>query len=154
MTHIKTYRGDRAALKHLFALADDSERQVDAYIGLGDVLIAHDNDTILGHLQFLETGEAGVFEIKNMAVGDPWQRGGIGRRLVAAAVARCRSRHGVRLIVSTAAADVGNLRFYQRQGFRMYRVVQNAFRPETGYPEEILIDGIPLRDQVFLELAL
>ena len=36
----------------------------------------------------------------------------------------------------------------------MYRVVQNAFGPETGYPKEILIDGVPLRDQVFLELAL
>ena len=100
------------------------------------MLVAHEDDTILGHLQFLETGEAGVFEIKNMAVGDPWQRDGIGRRLVAAAISRCRSRHGVRLIVSTAAADVGNLRFYQRQGFRMYRVVQNAFGPRPAIPRK------------------
>jgi hypothetical protein len=57
------------------------------------------------------------------------------------------------LIVSTAAA-VGTLRFYQRRGFRMYRVVQDALGPSTGYPVGLLIDGIPLRDQVFLELAL
>lgn len=149
--HIETYRGDRTSLRHLFALADDSETQIASYIGLGDVLIARDGDTILGHLQFLETGEAGVFELKSMAVDITRQRNGIGGRLVAAAVARCRSRDGRRLIVSTATADVGNLRFYQRQGFRMYRVVQDAFRSETGYPEEIWIDGVPLRDQVFLE---
>lgn len=152
--HIETFRGDRSALRHLFALADDSEIQIAAYVGLGDVLVARDGDTVLGHLQFLETGDAGEFELKSMAVDTARQRNGIGCRLVAAAVARCRSRNGRRLIVSTAAADIGNLRFYQRQGFRLYRVVQDAFRPETGYPEEILIDGIPLRDQVFLELRL
>ena len=56
------------------------------------------------------------------------------------------------MIVSTAAA--GTLRFYQRGGFWMYRVVQDAFGPSTGYPVGLLMDGIPLRDQVFLELAL
>ena len=152
--HIEIYRGDRAALRHLFALADDSETQIAAYIGLGDVLVARDGEAILGHLQFLETGEAGVFELKSMAVDTTRQRNGIGCRLVAAAIARCRSRNGRRLIVSTATADIGNLHFYQRQGFRMYRVVQDAFRPETGYPERILIDGVPLRDQVFLEFLL
>jgi hypothetical protein len=55
------------------------------------------------------------------------------------------------LFVSTATADIGNLRFYQRQGFRMYRIVQDAFTPENGYAAGVLIDGIPLRDQVFLE---
>ena len=152
--HIKTYRGDRASLRSSFALADDSERQISAYIELGDVLVAHDGDTILGHLQFLETGKAGVFELKNMAVDTARRRAGIGGRLVAAAVSRCRTRGGRRLIVSTATADIGNLRFYQRQGFRMYRIVQDAFRPDTGYPEDIVIDGIPLRDQVFLEFWL
>jgi ribosomal protein S18 acetylase RimI-like enzyme len=152
--HIETYRGDRGALRHLFALADDSETQIAGYIGLGDVLVARDGDAILGYLQFLETGEAGEFELKSMAVDIMRQCNGIGNRLVAAAVSRCRSCNGRRLIVSTATADVGNLRFYQRQGFRMYRVVQDAFGPGTGYPAEILIDGVPLRDQVFLELAL
>ena len=68
--HIETYRGDRASLRHLFALADDSQTQIAAYIELGDVLVARDSDAILGHLQFLETGEAGVFELKDALGGD------------------------------------------------------------------------------------
>ena len=89
-----------------------------------------------------------------MAVREARQGQGVGRRLVAAAKARCQERNQNRLIVSTATADIGNLRFYQRQGFRMYRVVQDAFVAAKGYREGTLIDGIALRDQVFLELNL
>ena len=39
-----------------------------------------------------------------------------------------------RVLVATAAADIGNLRFYQRQGFRMRSVERDAFTPATGYP--------------------
>jgi len=60
----------------------------------------------------------------------------------------------VRLIlVATAAADIGNLRFYQRQGFRMRSVERDAFTPATGYPPGLLIDGIELRDRVWLDQA-
>ena len=56
-------------------------------------------------------------------------------------------------LVATAACDVGNLRFYQRLGFRMSDVVRDVFVPENGYPEEEF-DGIPLRDQVRFDLTL
>ena len=89
-----------------------------------------------------------------MAVIEARQGQGIGRALVEAAIARCRQRNARKLIVSTAAAATGNLRFYQRQGFRMHRIVRDAFGPATGYATGTLVDGIPLRDQVFLELDL
>ena len=47
-----------------------------------------------------------------------------------------------------------SLRFYQRQGFRLYQIVRDAFIPSKGYAEGVMIDGIPLRDQVWLELNL
>ena len=49
--------------------------------------------------------------------------------------------------------DVGVLRFYQRLGFRLLRVERDAFTADAGYPE-IEIDGIPLRDRVWLSLSL
>ena len=58
------------------------------------------------------------------------------------------------MVVATAAADIGNLRFYQRQGFRMRSVEPDAFTADTGYPDGIVIDGIPLRDRVWLARAL
>ena len=148
---IESFGGDRSLLSSLFALADDSPRQVASYISVGEVLVAHEDDLIAGHLQILETDEAGVFELKSMAVSESHQGRGIGRSLVDAAIVRCRRRGGHRLVVSTAAADTGNLRFYQRLGFRMYRIARDAFTPSRGYPEVKLVDGIRLRDQVFLD---
>lgn len=148
---IERYDGNREALRPLFALADDSPMQISSYIDRGEVLVARDGGRIVGHVQVIETGEGGVFELKSLAVRPARQSEGLGRALVAAAITRCRERNGRRLIVSTATADIGNLRFYQRQGFRMCRIVQDAFGPPTGYPEGLLVNGIPLRDQVVFE---
>jgi ribosomal protein S18 acetylase RimI-like enzyme len=148
---IESFSGDRKLLLSLFALADDSPRQIASYISLGEVLVAREGDLIRGHLQILETDDAGVFELKSMAVSESHQGRGIGRSLVEAAIVRCHIRGGHRIVVSAATADIGNLRFYQRLGFRMYRIVRDEFSPLRGYPEAKLVDGIPLCDQVFLE---
>jgi hypothetical protein len=46
------------------------------------------------------------------------------------------------------------LRFYQLLGFRMLRVERDAFTASAGYPHEPTIDGIPLRDRIWLSLSL
>jgi hypothetical protein len=56
--------------------------------------------------------------------------------------------------VATAAADVGNLRFYQRLGFRFSRVERDAFTEATGYAGGVHIDGIELRDRLWLDRSL
>ncbi len=59
-----------------------------------------------------------------------------------------------RLIVATGTAGIGNLRFYQRCGFRMTHVVRDVFSPSNGYPPGLEVDGIPLLDQVWFERVL
>ncbi|WUS87287.1 GNAT family N-acetyltransferase [Kribbella sp. NBC_00709] len=148
---VHSHDGDREQLRPLFREADDSEQQIDAYLGLGTVFVAEDDGEIIGHLQLIAGDEA---ELKSMAVAESRRGTGVGRALVRAAFEHCRQNAAKRLLVATAAADVGNLRFYQRQGFRMLRVERDAFVPSTGYPDEIVIDGIPLRDRVWLGLDL
>ena len=150
---VEIYQGDRAALMPLFRLAEDSETELAAYVGRGEVLVARDGG-IIGHVQIVELGKDGTREIKSMAVRQAHQRRGVGRVLVAAAVDYCRARDVHRLTVATAAADVGNLRFYQRQGFRLSSIERDAFGPWNGYREGAMIDGIPLRDRVVLDLEL
>jgi len=131
--HIDYYNNDdRNLLLPLFALADDSRAQIATYITRGEVLVARDGDPIVGHLQILKTEDASVFELKSMAVTEKRQREGIRQHLVRAAIAYCRARNSHRLTVSTATADIANLRFYQRQGFRMYKIVRDAFVPAPG----------------------
>ena len=147
---IDWHAGPRSELRGLFELAEDSGSQLDGYLELGRVLVAYEESEVIGHLQLVPTRRAGEIELKNMAVLPAQQGRGVGRVLVSEAVSRCAADGWSRLIVATAAADVGNLRFYQRVGFRLDSIERDAFTPATGYPDAITIDGIPLLDRVWL----
>jgi len=148
---IETYRGSRENLRTLFELAEDSATELDSYIHSGRVLVAVSGGEVIGHLQLTGTGDPRQAEIKNMAVREVRQGQGVGRRLIQAAVDLAAAEAVTTLLVATAAADIGNLRFYQRQGFRIRSVERDAFTPATGYPAGLRIDGIELRDRVWLD---
>jgi len=148
---VEEYVGPHRDLEWSFREADDSDQQLDSYIDLGRVWVARTSDgEIVGHLQAVARDES-RWEVVNTAVAEHVRGQGFGRALLDRAVDEARSAGVARVILATATADIGNLRFYQRCGFRMTRVVQDAFGPHTGYLEPIEIDGIPMRDQVWFE---
>jgi GNAT superfamily N-acetyltransferase len=146
--------GPRERLRHLFELAEDSAEQLDGYLLLGRVLVALEDGSPVGHLQIIESDPLVDVELKSLAVVEHRRGRGIGRALVERALAESGAAGARTMVVSTASADVGNLRFYQQLGFRMLRVERDAFTSAHGYPEGLIIDGIPLRDQVWLDQAL
>ncbi|MGH3824355.1 MAG: GNAT family N-acetyltransferase [Pseudonocardiaceae bacterium] len=148
---VELYTGSRDELRPLFEMAEDSPAQLDSYLGLGRVLVALCGGEVIGHLQLVSTPRPGEAEIKNMAVKEGHRGRGVGGRLVSAAVDLMVAESGGVLLVATAAADIGNLRFYQRCGFRMRCVERDAFTAASGYPPGICIDGIELRDRVWLD---
>ena len=151
---IERHTGPRGELRALFREAEDSVQQLDAYLDVGEVLVAIADDKVVGHLQLVQSVDADASEIKNMAV-EPALRGrGIGRLLIQAAIDLTRAEGRSALTVATAAADVGNLRFYQLAGFRIRGVEHDAISPATGYAADTMIDGIRLRDRVWLDLPL
>ena len=149
---IEWFEGSREELSDLFALADDSAAAVATHRALGRVLVARDGATVIGHLQLVAGDSEDEAEVKSLAVREDRQGAGVGRLLMEHAATACRE-HRSRLLVATAAADTRVLRFYQLLGFRLLRVERDAFTPETGYPE-VAVDGIPLRDRVWLSLTL
>jgi GNAT superfamily N-acetyltransferase len=116
------------------------------------MFVVRQADELVGQLLLTETEAAGGLELKSMALLPRLQGLGGGRQLVEAAIDYCKARGAPRLLVATAAAGVGQLRFYQRVGFRMLRIERDAFGPHNGYAEGILIDGVPLRDRVWLAM--
>ncbi|WP_221632539.1 GNAT family N-acetyltransferase [Oryzihumus leptocrescens] len=148
---VQTYDGLREDLRGLFELAEDSAAALDSYLHAGRVLVAVVGSDVVGHLQLVETDRPGQAEIMNMAVREDVQGRGVGALLVRAAVDRLAAEAGATLLVATAAADVGNVRFFQRQGFRMRSIERDAFTPTAGYPPGTRIDGIELRDRVWLD---
>jgi GNAT superfamily N-acetyltransferase len=152
---IEEYAGPHGDLIDSFREAEDSETLLDAYLDLGRVWVARAADgEVLGHLQALAEDDGATWEVKNTAVAAFARGRGIGRLMLERAVAEARAAGARRVVLATAAADVGALRFYQRCGFRMTHVVQDAFTSYEGYPDGIEVDGIPLRDQVWFERIL
>ena len=151
---VELHTGPREALRPLFELAEDSASELDAYLHAGRVLVARQGEEVIGHVQLVDTAQPGQVELKNMAVRADRQGRGTGSMLVQAAVDTAVAEGNTVIRVATAAADVGNLRFYQRQGFRVLAVERDAFGPATGYPPGVLVDGIELRDRVWLDREL
>jgi GNAT superfamily N-acetyltransferase len=142
---VELHTGSRAPLRPLFELAEDSATQLDAYIDAGRVLVALSGTEVVGHLHLVDA------EIKNMAVRQDQQGQGIGGRLVRAAIVLAGQEKEPALWVATATADIDNLRFYQRQGFRMRSIERDVFTTATGYPPGLRADGIEVRDRVWLD---
>ena len=151
---VERHAGPRRDLRVLFEEAEDSAQQLDAYLDAGEVLVAIAGERVVGHLQLVQTSDADASEIKNMAVEAHHRGRGLGRMLIQAAIDLTRAQGRSTLTVATAAADVGNLRFYQLAGFRMRSIERDAFSPATGYAAATIIDGIRLRDRVWLDLHL
>ena len=147
---IEQHLGGRDQVRWLFELAEDSAEQLDAYIELGRVFVAYLGNEVVGHVQLLAMHDNAV-EVKSLAVCEDHQRRGIGARLLGHVFDVASAERTSRVVVSTAAASTDNLRFYQRQGFRMLSVDRDVFTPETGYPLPIYIDGIKLRDRIWLD---
>jgi N-acetylglutamate synthase-like GNAT family acetyltransferase len=152
---IEWYEGPRLALRELFELAEDSSQQLDNYIEDGRVLVAHDGTgSIAGHLQLVAGARADVFEIKNLAVRPDRQGRGIGRRLVAQSLEACRHEGATTVEVVTAVADIDNVRFYQRCGFRARSIERDTFAEAKGYPPDLVADGIPVLDSIVFDVSL
>ncbi len=82
---------------------------------------------------------------------------GVGTALVEAVADAARSAGCERLWLITTNDNIAALRFYQKRGFLLVAVHRNAMdesrrlKPEIP---EIGLDGIPLRDEIELELRL
>jgi ribosomal protein S18 acetylase RimI-like enzyme len=146
---VEVFSGSRSDLLPLFALADDSPTEIDGYFELGEVLVAWRAQQVIGHLQLIAAGAD--WEIKSVAVLEKQRGQGIGVALVHAALERAFSAGAGRVVVATATADIDNLRFYQRLGFRMDRVERDIFGIERGYPI-LEVDGIRIRDRVWFSI--
>lgn len=153
MLQIDLHQGPRDSLAPLFAEADDSESEIASYCDLGILFVARHEGAVVGQALIVETGEAGIFELKSLAVYEEWRSRGFGAALVQAAIRHCRDQGARLLLVATAAASIPALQFYQRQGFRIRRVIRDFYSAERGY-RPLELNGIPLRDEVIFDLEL
>jgi ribosomal protein S18 acetylase RimI-like enzyme len=141
---------ERDAFLPLLRLADDSEPAVRGYYQLGDLYAFGDDAGMVLALALPD----GSVELKAVAVDAALHGRGIGTRMLRAVLGDLKARGVRRVVVGTANAGVGELAFYQKSGFRLWRIERDYFTPERGYPEEMVENGIRLRDMVWMDQEL
>ena len=103
----------------------------------------------------LVTYELGPDHLELVTIDSDAPGRGVGRLLLAEAVRRAATAGVARVVLTTTNDNLRALRFYQRSGFRLVALrpcaVAEARRLKPGIPE-IGRDGIPIRDELDLEL--
>jgi ribosomal protein S18 acetylase RimI-like enzyme len=84
---------------------------------------------------------AGEATLENMAIAPPWQRQGIGRRLLRAGLLWCRSQAAGKAFLEVRATNGAAIALYQRAGF-------SAVGNRPGYYREPAEDGLQMQKRL------
>lgn len=138
---------DSAPPLSLLLLADPSPDLIADYLQTGRCYRAFMGEETVAALVLCQLSES-EWEVKNVAVREDLQGKGLGRRLLQFAEAEVRWLRGITLWVGTGNSSIEQLRFYQRNGFRITEIKHDFF--VERYREQIVENGIWCRDMVML----
>lgn len=124
------------------------------YYQQGDLYAIDDHAGRPGGMILAIPGPDASVELKAVAVDEALQGRGIGRRLLIAVLEDLKARGVRRVVVGTGNSGVGVLAFYQKAGFRLWKIERDFFSPARGYPAGLEENGIPLRDMVWMDQEL
>ncbi|SDD93192.1 GNAT family N-acetyltransferase [Kordiimonas lacus] len=142
---------DAVPFMDLLLLADPSPAMIMDYLADGTLFSARWDGVVVGVFVLMHIDDV-KWELKNIAVAPEWQKKGVGKALLQAAIEEAR-REGAKLLdVGTGNSSIDQLAFYQKMGFRMRRIAKNYYT--LNYPEPIYENGIQCRDMVVLTLEL
>jgi GNAT superfamily N-acetyltransferase len=115
--------------------------------------VVEENNEWIGLLTFIIKGEeCEVTSIDSLREGQ-----GIGTKLMEKAIEEARTRNCKRLFLITTNDNLRALGFYQKRGFEIvavYRGAVNESRKRKPSIPLVGMDGIPLRDEIELEIKL
>ncbi len=139
----------------MLLLADEPE-PLRRYLDMGDLYVLRDREgSAIGVTLVLpvENTEA-TMELRLVAIAKGQHNRGLGQFMLRGVIDDLASRGVRRIIVGTSNAGIGQIAFYQKAGFRLWRIEQNYFTAEKGYDPEERENGLPHRDMVWFECNL
>jgi ribosomal protein S18 acetylase RimI-like enzyme len=145
----------REAFLPLLLLADDSEQQVRSYMNEGTLYAFGpvESGDALGMVLAISEPDGSV-ELKAVAVAEALHGQGIGSKMLREVIDDLRNRGVRHLIVGTGNSGIGQLAYYQKAGFRLWKIERDFFSADRGYPDDLEENGIPLRDMVWMDQEL
>ena len=145
---IRKVRENKKQYLPLLLLGDEQESMIDRYLENGTLYILEDGD-VKALCVVLEV-DAGVLELKNIAVEPAFQGRGYGRQLIEFL---CQTYKGAyeTLLVGTGDSPL-TIPFYEKCGFTYAHRVKDFFLKHYDHP--IWEGGRQLRDMVYLRRTL
>jgi ribosomal protein S18 acetylase RimI-like enzyme len=144
----------REAYLPLLLLADEP-KPISGYLDDGDLYVLRDEGPEpLGVTLVVPHDDPGTFELKAVAVAEGQQGRGLGKRMLGGVLDDLHRRGARHVIVGTSNAGIGEIAFYQKVGFRLWRIERDFFTPEKGYDPDDLENGLSPRDMVWFDLDL
>ena len=131
----------------LLLLADPSEEHVMNYALKGECYVAIEASEVVGVYVLLQKDEH-TAEIMNVAVAEPRQGKGLGKKLILHALEVAKTLGVKNVEIGTGNSSIGQLALYQKCGFQMTSIIENYFI--DNYPGPIFENGIQCRDMVRL----
>ena len=137
----------KTAPMDLLLLADPSEEAIAEYLKTSILWVAKIEGVIAGII-VLQKLDQKMIEIMNLAVDDNYQRRGIGRKLIVAALEYAKEAGFHSVKIATGNSSIHQLKLYQSCGFIVDKIIENYFLEH--YSEPIYENGMQCRDRVEL----
>jgi ribosomal protein S18 acetylase RimI-like enzyme len=143
---------EREVYLPLLLLADEPQ-PLRGYLQDGTLYVLRTDDGNPVGVTHVMTYEADpeIAELKAVAIAQTRHNQGLGRRMLAMVLDDLRSRGTQRVVVGTSNAGIGEIAFYQKAGFRLWRIERDYFTPEKGYDPNDRHNGLPHRDMVWFD---
>lgn len=134
-------------------LLADEPGPLRTYLDASDVYVLRDDDgTPLGATVVVPDDSAKEsMELRAVAIAPGQHNRGLGRFMLREVIDDLARRGARRVIVGTSNAGIGQIAFYQKAGFRLWRIEQDYFTVEKGYDPDERENGLPHRDMVWFE---
>lgn len=126
--------------------------------------VRYDLDTLPGYVALRDGKRIGLLTLdvqgnncQIVSLDSVVQGHGVGSKLIAAAKQAALDAHCNRLWLITTNDNLDALRFYQKRGFVLVALYRNAIQDSRTLKPQISLlgdDGIPIRDEIELELTL
>jgi ribosomal protein S18 acetylase RimI-like enzyme len=143
----------RDAYLPLLHLADEP-KPLQGYLHDGELYVLRDSaGEAVGVTLVISYGD-GEAELKAVAIALGQHNRGLGQRMLRGVLGDLRSRGVRRVVVGTSNAGIGQIAFYQKAGFRLWRIERDYFTLEKGYDPDERENGLPHRDMVWFDQEL